>query len=104
MGWALDGHGILMRSLWEAAPVLASGRLRPVLSEWALPPADIYAVFPTRSHTVAAQGGISAALANMGEEYRRLSALAAGKKLVIWLMTARDLHNYWEDWEPLKKP
>ncbi len=26
------------------------------------------------------------------------------KKLVIWLMTARDLYNYWEDWEPLKKP
>jgi hypothetical protein len=27
-----------------------------------------------------------------------------GKKLVIWMMTARDLYNYWEDWEPLKKP
>jgi alginate O-acetyltransferase complex protein AlgJ len=26
------------------------------------------------------------------------------KKLVIWLMTARDLYNYWEDWESLKKP
>ena len=26
------------------------------------------------------------------------------KKLVIWMMTARDLYNYWEDWEPLKKP
>ena len=25
-------------------------------------------VFPTRSHTVAAQGGISAALGNMGED------------------------------------
>lgn len=24
------------------------------------------------------------------------------KKLVIWLMTARDLYDYWEDWEPLK--
>lgn len=23
------------------------------------------------------------------------------KKLVIWLMTARDLYDYWEDWEPL---
>ena len=26
------------------------------------------------------------------------------KKLVIWMMTARDLYNYWEDWESLKKP
>jgi hypothetical protein len=23
------------------------------------------------------------------------------KKVVIWLMTARDLYDYWEDWEPL---
>lgn len=50
LGWALDGHGILMRSLWEAAPLLRAGKLRPVLPDWTLPPADIYAVFPTRSH------------------------------------------------------
>lgn len=48
--WALEGHGILMRSLWESAPMLRSGRLRTVLPEWSLPSADIYAVFPTRSH------------------------------------------------------
>jgi SGNH hydrolase-like domain, acetyltransferase AlgX len=35
---------------------------------------------------------------------RRGSESLATKKLVIWMMTARDLHNYWEDWEPLKKP
>ena len=23
------------------------------------------------------------------------------KRLVVWMMTARDLYNYWEDWEPL---
>jgi hypothetical protein len=34
---------------------------------------------------------------------RGVSALGT-KKLVIWMMTARDLYNYWEDWEPLKKP
>ena len=50
LGWALDGHGILMRSLWEAAPMLRSGRLEPVLADWSLPSADIYAVFPSRSH------------------------------------------------------
>src|SRR5213595_3323799 len=33
--------------------------------------ACISKVFPTRSHTVAAQGGISAALGNMGEDYWR---------------------------------
>lgn len=50
LGWALDGHGILMRSIWEAAPMLRSGRLVRVLPDWSLPPADIYAVFPSRSH------------------------------------------------------
>lgn len=50
VGWALQGHGILMRSLWEAAPLLRSGELVALLEDWHLPPADIYAVFPTRSH------------------------------------------------------
>jgi hypothetical protein len=35
---------------------------------------------------------------------RRGREALATKKLVIWLMTARDLYNYWEDWETLKKP
>lgn len=50
LGWALDGHGIAMRSLWEAGAMLRSGKLLPVLTEWALPAADIYAVFASRSH------------------------------------------------------
>jgi DNA-binding transcriptional LysR family regulator len=50
LAWALEGHGILIRSMWEAAPMLRSGRLKPVLEEWSLPSADIYAVFPTRAH------------------------------------------------------
>lgn len=35
---------------------------------------------------------------------RRGEAALGSKKLVIWLMTARDLYNYWEEWEPLHKP
>ena len=50
MSWALDGHGILMRSEWDAAPYLRSGRLRQVLESWTLPPADIYLVFPTKAN------------------------------------------------------
>lgn len=50
MAWALEGHGVLMRSEWDAAPYLRSGRLRPILETWALPPADIYLVFPTKAH------------------------------------------------------
>src|SRR5690606_25652544 len=38
------------------------------LAERGLKTASLSKVFPTRSHTVAAQGGISAALGNMGED------------------------------------
>ena len=38
------------------------------LAEAGLSTANVTKVFPTRSHTVAAQGGISAALGNMGED------------------------------------
>ena len=50
MSWALDGFGILMRSEWDAAPYLRSGRLRLVLPTWSLPPANIYLVFPTSAN------------------------------------------------------
>lgn len=50
LAWALDGHGILMRSQWDAAPYLRSGRLRRVLGSWSPPPADIFMVFPTKAH------------------------------------------------------
>ncbi|MBI5254866.1 MAG: LysR family transcriptional regulator [Burkholderiales bacterium] len=50
LAWALDGQGIVMRSLWDAGELLRSGRLQRVLPGWALPPADIYALFPARDH------------------------------------------------------
>jgi len=56
---------------YDVVVVGAGGaRLRATLglSEAGLSTACVTKVFPTRSHTVAAQGGISAALANMGED------------------------------------
>jgi DNA-binding transcriptional LysR family regulator len=50
LGWALDGHGILVRSEWDAAKYLDSGRLAAVLPDWHLPSADLYAYYPSRQH------------------------------------------------------
>jgi DNA-binding transcriptional LysR family regulator len=50
LAWALDGHGIVLRSEWDVAPYLRSGRLQMLLSDWVAPPADIYILFPTKSH------------------------------------------------------
>jgi DNA-binding transcriptional LysR family regulator len=46
--WALDGHGILLRSLWDTAAELRAGRLVRILPEWSGSPADIYALYPQR--------------------------------------------------------
>jgi LysR family transcriptional activator of dmlA len=48
LGWALDGHGILIRSEWNLARYLDSGRLRIVLPDFKLPSADLYAYYPER--------------------------------------------------------
>ncbi|MGV7211539.1 LysR family transcriptional regulator [Oxalobacteraceae bacterium A2-2] len=48
LGWALDGHGILIRSEWDLARYLDSGRLRIVLPEFTLPPADLYVYYPSQ--------------------------------------------------------
>ncbi|MGB4361905.1 MAG: LysR substrate-binding domain-containing protein [Rhodoferax sp.] len=51
LSWALDGHGILMRSEWDIAKYLHSGRLKRVLENWQTPSADIYAIYPQRLQT-----------------------------------------------------
>ena len=48
LGWALDGHGILIRSEWDLAKYLDSGRLRIVLPEFSLSDADLFVYYPSR--------------------------------------------------------
>jgi DNA-binding transcriptional LysR family regulator len=50
MNWALEGKGIMVRSFWDAAQYIRAGQLKPILTNWDLPSADIYAVFPTRNN------------------------------------------------------
>lgn len=46
--WALAGKGLIMRSEWDVADSLASGRLVRVLEDWRLPDADIVALVDRR--------------------------------------------------------
>ncbi|SAL78126.1 LysR family transcriptional regulator [Caballeronia terrestris] len=46
--WALDGHGVLVRSEWDAQSFIDAGTLTRVLPDWSLPAADIYAIYPER--------------------------------------------------------
>ena len=45
--WAIDGHGIILRSIWDVGPSLADGRLIRVLPEYSQE-ADVWAIYPTR--------------------------------------------------------
>jgi LysR family transcriptional activator of dmlA len=47
--WCLQGRGIMLRSLWDIGPQLASGQLVQVLPAWSMPDADIYWLAPHRT-------------------------------------------------------
>ncbi len=49
LGWALDGRGIVVRSQWEVEGYIERGELVPLLAEWALPNADIHAIYLERN-------------------------------------------------------
>jgi DNA-binding transcriptional LysR family regulator len=48
--WALAGHGLAWRSMWEVAAELASGHLVTVLDDFRAPDDAIHAVFAQRRH------------------------------------------------------
>ncbi|MEQ0564817.1 LysR family transcriptional regulator [Amycolatopsis sp. NEAU-NG30] len=48
--WALQGHGVIMRSEWQVRPYLRSGALVRVLPAVPTPPADIYALWDGDGH------------------------------------------------------
>ncbi|RYG13761.1 MAG: LysR family transcriptional regulator [Burkholderiales bacterium] len=49
--WCLAGRGIMLRSLWDIAPQLASGTLVRVLPQYAMTDADIHWLAPYRAQT-----------------------------------------------------
>lgn len=51
--WALDGHGVIMRSWWHVGPLIAEGRLVQVLAEVSTPSADVYALHADTHHVPA---------------------------------------------------
>lgn len=46
--WAVEGHGIAMKSIWDIGADLHTGRLRLVLPEWRCPDLPVNALFQRR--------------------------------------------------------
>ncbi len=51
--WAQQGHGLMLRSLWDVYPALADGSLVQVLPDWAMLDADVHLVLPPRDPRLA---------------------------------------------------
>lgn len=49
--WCLQGHGIMLRSLWDVAPRLANGELVRVLPRYAMTDADVHWLMPRLQNT-----------------------------------------------------
>ena len=49
--WCVGGNGIMLRSLWDIAPLLTNGQLVRVLPDWAMPDANIHWLAPWRAQT-----------------------------------------------------
>ncbi len=75
VGWALAGHGIVMRAEWDVARYLRSGRLRQVLENWQTTPADIHAVYPQRHQE---SGRVRAFVDFVAAHFGKPSTRAAG--------------------------
>lgn len=70
MNWALEGHGIVQRSEWDAAKYLESGRLKEVMRGYTLPDADLYLYYLSRSNLPAK---VRAFIDFIAEEFRKIS-------------------------------
>lgn len=67
--WALSGSGIILRSLWDVKPMLESGQLVQVLSDYTQS-ANVWAVYPTR---VSQSAKLRVCIEFFEEHFRNLS-------------------------------
>lgn len=67
--WALDGRGVLLRSLWDVRPLLEQGKLVQVLHDYTQS-ANVWAVYPTR---LANSGKLRACVEFLQQHFQQLS-------------------------------
>lgn len=83
--WALDGHGILLRSEWEVAQSIHAGQLVRLLPQWRPPDADIHLIFQSMQPMPAKIRVLVDALLRRFEDQRK----PARDRSRPWLAAAR---------------
>ena len=48
--WCVEGHGLIMRSIWHVGPLIRDGRLTQVFADIPTPSADIHALYLATAH------------------------------------------------------
>jgi LysR family transcriptional regulator, transcriptional activator for dmlA len=71
LAWAIEGHGILLRSQWDIAQALRAGALVPVLPDWRVRDADVYLVYQTQNEYPAKVRALVGSLLARFEPFRR---------------------------------
>jgi DNA-binding transcriptional LysR family regulator len=46
--WAVGGHGLAFKSMWDVAGDIAAGRLVPLLADVPTPSSDVHLIYPSR--------------------------------------------------------
>jgi DNA-binding transcriptional LysR family regulator len=81
--WAVDGHGIAMKSMWDIGSDLAAGRLVVVMPQWRTPEAPVHALLrhsrymPTRVRAML--DFLAERFTSVGDELEALLASAGSK-------------------------
>lgn len=70
VGWALAGHGIVLRSEWDVAAYLRDGQLCRILAPWIGDIADIHAIYPQRHYVPAKTRAFLDFLSDRFADYR----------------------------------
>jgi DNA-binding transcriptional LysR family regulator len=65
--WALEGGGLVLKSLWDVGPDLDAGRLEVALPGYRVPAAPIHAIYP---HTRGIAAKVKVFVEFLGEELR----------------------------------
>jgi len=84
--WAVDGHGVALRSWWDVGPLIRAGRLVQVLPQFTQE-ANVWAVYPVRLDTSAKvrvcveflQAHLAVALQPVGEGEAKAGRKPGGK-------------------------
>lgn len=50
LGWTLEGHGIMIRSEWDLNKYVVARRLKIILPQFTLEPADLFLYYPSRQN------------------------------------------------------